>query len=238
MARSPSSSRTSSAIRRTRAARRGSPSRTIPREPGRLGSPPRRPVPPVLPGGLLRGGVLPPDERPGGLPPRSRRANGGSYLGAEPSAWPQPPLRPPEDSNQEDRAVAHLPYAVRNELLLEELTMAFEAPTPAPVLYSTTPGTQASRGGGGQALRSPSTGTPARSPTAAPMAPRQHSTTYGARRPRKGGRGDDDSSRGGSTGRGGGQSWPSFYNPWTGTISMWPGPAPSASRPPAPALLS
>jgi hypothetical protein len=149
MARSPSSSRTSSAIRRTRAARRGSPSRTIPREPGRLGSPPRRPVPPVLPGGLLRGGVLPPDERPGGLPPRSRRANGGSYLGAEPSAWPQPPLRPPEDSNQEDRAVAHLPYAVRNELLLEELTMAFEAPTPAPVLYSTTPGTQASPGGGG-----------------------------------------------------------------------------------------
>jgi hypothetical protein len=37
-----------------------------------------------------------------------------------------------------------------------------------------------------------------------------------------------------------GQGWSSFYNPWTSTISMWPGQAPSASRPsaPAPALLT
>jgi hypothetical protein len=32
-------------------------------------------------------------------------------------------------------------HAVWNELLLEELTMTHEAPTPAPTLYSTTPGT-------------------------------------------------------------------------------------------------
>jgi hypothetical protein len=37
-------------------------------------------------------------------------------------------------------------HAVRNELLLEELTMTHEAPTPAPALYSTTPGAQASPG--------------------------------------------------------------------------------------------
>jgi hypothetical protein len=38
-------------------------------------------------------------------------------------------------------------HTVRNEHLLEEFTMTFEAPTPAPALYSTTPGTQASPGG-------------------------------------------------------------------------------------------
>jgi hypothetical protein len=31
-----------------------------------------------------------------------------SYLGAEPSAWPQLPLWPPEGSHQEDRALSHL----------------------------------------------------------------------------------------------------------------------------------
>jgi hypothetical protein len=50
--------------------------------------------------------------------------------------------------------------------------------------------------------------------------------------------GDGSSNRGGSTGRDGGQGWPSFYNPWTGTISMWPGQAPNASRPPARRRLS
>jgi hypothetical protein len=39
-------------------------------------------------------------------------------------------------------------------------------------------------------------------------------------------------------GLGGGQAWPSLYNPWTRTIAMWPGQAPRASRPPAPALLT
>ena len=33
-------------------------------------------------------------------------------------------------------------------------------------------------------------------------------------------------------------AWPSFYNPWTGTIAMWPGQAPSASGPSALALLT
>jgi hypothetical protein len=38
-------------------------------------------------------------------------------------------------------------HAVRNELLLKELTMAREAHTPASALYNTTTGTQASFGG-------------------------------------------------------------------------------------------
>jgi hypothetical protein len=61
------------------------------------------------------------------------------------------------------------------------------------------------------------------------MAHRLASTADGGRRSRKG-------ERGGPSGRGGGQAWLSFYNPWT--ISMWPGQAPSASCSPAPVLLT
>jgi hypothetical protein len=39
----------------------------------------------------------------------------------------------------------------------------------------------------------------------------------------------DGSSHGGPIGRDIGLMWSSFYNPWTGTISMWPGLAMSAS---------
>jgi hypothetical protein len=47
-------------------------------------------------------------------------------------------------------------HAVRNELLLEELTMANEAPTPASTLYSAP--TSGQPPSGGQATRPPSTG--------------------------------------------------------------------------------
>jgi hypothetical protein len=51
-------------------------------------------------------------------------------------------------------------HAVRNELLLEELTMANEAPTHASVLYSAP--TSGQPPSGGQATRPPSTGAPTR----------------------------------------------------------------------------
>jgi hypothetical protein len=114
--------------------------------------------------------------------------------------------------------------------------MAHEAPTPASALYSAPTSGQPTSGG--QATRPPSTGAPTRPPPAVPAAPRPTSTTDGGRRSRKGGRGGGGSSRGGPSGRGGGHAWPSFYNPWTRTITMWPGQAPSASRPSAPALLT
>jgi hypothetical protein len=127
-------------------------------------------------------------------------------------------------------------HAVQNELLLEELTMANEAPTPALALYSAP--TSGQPPSGGQDTRPPSTGAPTRPPPAVPAAPRSASMTDGGRRSRKGSHGGGGPSRGGPSGRGGGHAWPSFYNPWTGTIAMWPGQAPSASRPPAPALLN
>jgi hypothetical protein len=86
-------------------------------------------------------------------------------------------------------------HHVRNELLLEELTMAYEAPAPAPTLYNAPPGGQAPSGG--QAPRPPSTGAPNHPTPAVPAAPRQASASDGSRRSRKGGRGGGGSSRGG-----------------------------------------
>jgi hypothetical protein len=86
-------------------------------------------------------------------------------------------------------------HHVRNELLLEELTMAYEAPAPAPVLYNAPPGGQAPSGG--QAPRPPSTGAPTRPTSVVPAAPRQASASDGSRRSRKGGRRGGGSSRGG-----------------------------------------
>jgi hypothetical protein len=71
-------------------------------------------------------------------------------------------------------------HVVRNELLLEELTMTIEAPAPAPALYSVTTGAQASSRG--QPPCTPSTGAPARPPA---TAPRPASTADGGRRPAK-----------------------------------------------------
>jgi hypothetical protein len=114
--------------------------------------------------------------------------------------------------------------------------MANEAPTPASALYSAP--TSGQPPSGGQATRPPSTGASTRPPPAVPMAPHSASTTDRGRRSRKGGHGGGGSCRGGPSGRGGGHPWPSFYNPWTETIAMWPGQAPSASRPSAPTLLT
>jgi hypothetical protein len=127
-------------------------------------------------------------------------------------------------------------HAVRNELLLKELTMANEAPTPASALYNAP--TSAQPPSGGQATHPPSTGAPTLPPPTVLVDPCSASTTDGGRLSNKGGHGGGVPSRGGPFGQGCGHACPSFYNPWTGTIAMWPCQAPSASRPPAPALLT
>jgi hypothetical protein len=104
--------------------------------------------------------------------------------------------------------------------------MVIETPALASALYNAPPDGQASLGG---ASPSPSINWAAACPPlAVPVTPRLS---------RKGNRGGGGSTRGGPSSRGGSQAWSSFYNPWTGTISMWPGQSPSASRPPVPALL-
>jgi hypothetical protein len=88
-------------------------------------------------------------------------------------------------------------HVVRNELLLVELTMAIEAPAPAPTLHSAPPSGQASSRG--QAPRTLSIRAPTRPPIVAPAAPRPIATANEGRSPRKGGCGGGSSTRGGST---------------------------------------
>jgi hypothetical protein len=129
-------------------------------------------------------------------------------------------------------------HVVRNELLLEELTITIEAPTPVPTLYSVTPGAQASSGGQAPpALRQPPP-PPRLAPCHGPCGPSSGFHRRQRSSPPQGRAWGGSSTRGGSTSRGGGQGWTSFHNPWIGTISMWPNQAPSASHHPAPALLT
>jgi hypothetical protein len=88
-------------------------------------------------------------------------------------------------------------HVVRNELLLEELTMATEAPSPASALYNAPPDGQVSSGR--QAPRPSSTGAPARL-LPRPLRSLVQLPPPTERRPRKGGRGGGGSTREGSTG--------------------------------------
>jgi hypothetical protein len=79
-------------------------------------------------------------------------------------------------------------HAVRNELLLEELTMATEAPSPASALYNAPPDGQVS------------SGRPAPRLLPRPLRSLVQLPPPTERRPRKGGRGGGGSTREGSTG--------------------------------------
>lgn len=77
------------------------------------------------------------------------------------------------------------------------------------------------------------TGVPPRQSAPPPpsVAPRPTTIPGSGRRRRKGGRGRGGGSGGPPATRGPG-SWPSFYNPCTGSISMWPGLPAGHARPP------
>lgn len=126
---------------------------------------------------------------------------------------------------------------VRNDLQLEELNMANTTPTTT--LYSSTTGAAKS-----------SSPTP---PPLAPTPPQQPSSGSRGGAPKKTKRGKcaGRNTQGGVTNQGGSvQSspgpghpppvgWPLYYNPWSGSIHMWPQPGPRAPgasyRPPLPA---
>ena len=136
----------------------------------------------------------------------------------------------------------------RTDLLLEELNMAHRsAPSPTALITS---------GAGGTAGQQPS------KPTAPPQQPPSAYPGHGGNS-RNSGKGDKRGTRGGGKGKGRqsgtpapgpappapnqqhpaqappGGPWPSFYKPWSGSISMWPGNRPPlaplpAARPPQP----
>jgi hypothetical protein len=139
--------------------------------------------------------------------------------------------------------------AALNELLLEELTRETETPAAALALHSAPSGGQA-LAPRGLVLLPAFLPPPLRllvwlpPPTEVVILARADTgvvapTVDGGRHPHNGGRGSGGSNRGGAFDRDGGPAWPSFYNPWTGTISMCPDLATGASLPcpPPPALL-
>jgi hypothetical protein len=69
-----------------------------------------------------------------------------------------------------------------------------------------------------------------RPPAMTPSTGGSSGTNSGANRGRRR-RGGRNQGNHGDTSAPGGQQWPSFYNPWTRSIQMWPGPAPGGPRP-------
>jgi uncharacterized membrane protein YgcG len=112
----------------------------------------------------------------------------------------------------------------KNNLLLEKLCLsAIATAAPATALYNAPQAPPFASGGIlFTALRSPA----AWSSSAAYWLQRGRGRSRG--RGRKSGRGGTTGGRRHSPG---GSQWPSFYNSWTGTIQMWPGPLADTSAP-------
>ena len=116
---------------------------------------------------------------------------------------------------------------VRADLRLAELNMAPPSAAPTALLTAAP----------GKTTPAPSAAPP-RLPATTPPTGGSSGTNSGANRGRRR-RGGRNQGTLGSTSVPGGQQWPSFYNPWTGSIQMWPNPAPgglrhSSTRPDAP----
>ena len=140
---------------------------------------------------------------------------------------------------------------VRDDLRLEELTMAKAPPAAALTALSGS----STGGSGGSKPPTPAPPRPPQQQDSAPKTPQQSASNSGGggfQRGKRGGKrfnkggGGGGSSAGGASGNasGGGSSSPatapptgtSFYNPWTGAIYMWPGPRapmPPRAAPPA-----
>ena len=140
---------------------------------------------------------------------------------------------------------------VRDDLRLEELTMAKAPPAAALTALSGS----STGGSGGSKPPTPAPPRPPQQQDSSPKTPQQSASNSGGggfQRGKRGGKrfnkggGGGGSSAGGASGNasGGGSSSPatapptgtSFYNPWTGAIYMWPGPRapmPPRAAPPA-----
>ena len=134
---------------------------------------------------------------------------------------------------------------VRDDLRLEELTMA-KAP-PATALATLSGPTTGSSGGSRLPASTPSLQQPS-----APKSPQQATSDSGGGGSQRGKRGGKRHNKGGGNSGGNGSSsssgtptsggtggpgpgWPSYHNPWAGCIYMWPGqraPAPPRSAGP------
>jgi len=123
-----------------------------------------------------------------------------------------------------------------DELILEELTMAHQAPTPPTALLDARKGAPSgvlplppsSSSGTRPPPRPLATG--AGTPAGAPRTASGEQSSSSGSGPSGGGKPASTPSTGGA----GGATWPSFLHPWAGAIQMWPGPRPSTPLPVAP----
>ncbi|WVZ82048.1 hypothetical protein U9M48_029359 [Paspalum notatum var. saurae] len=189
------------------------PRGTIRRQPRNSGPPRRHRVPHLVAGHTLRGGLLPPDEDARRLPCRAWRAHLRSPPRHQPPPRPQRPLLPPPPLHH--------------------------APAPAALLRRgpLRAATGGALPGRPVRLRAVHRRRPARAHGARRRPPPSAPSSGGNRRRRKGksGGGDRRHRAPGAAPTGGG-TWPSFFNPWTGTIRMWPDRARRPLQPHAPGL--
>jgi hypothetical protein len=102
-------------------------------------------------------------------------------------------------------------HKVRDDLVLEEIVAGAVPPdSAASALYTST--------------AAPSASSPARPPAQGTHPPAQGGVPGSSA-------GRRNKNRRHGHGRGGGSPWPSVYNPWTGTIHMWPGSMSAGSSP-------
>jgi hypothetical protein len=118
-------------------------------------------------------------------------------------------------------------HTVRNDLELEEIELDHSvAQGQASVFYSVP-------SGGGRPPQQllppcPPPQEPPCPPAAPPsLAPNTNNGGKGKGKGKRKGKGKNNGSGDSSNNNRGAPTWPSFYNPWTGTISMWPGMRPS-----------
>ncbi|XP_062208877.1 uncharacterized protein LOC133910525 [Phragmites australis] len=128
---------------------------------------------------------------------------------------------------------------VRSDLLLEELTMASKPGSTSTALIASS-GNRGSTTGAGSSIGGQHGGAPQSSSSRASS--NSSATRNNRKNNNRGGRNNSSSSGnsfGGNNGTSSGQmGWPSFFNPWTGTVQVWPHARPPASilgpRPNAP----
>jgi hypothetical protein len=127
---------------------------------------------------------------------------------------------------------------VRADLRLAELNMA--SPSAPPSALVTAPSSKPSTPSPApQRPPQPARGQQLGHTTAPPRLPQaaggqQSGNGNNRGRRRRGGRGQGGAPASNQAGPPNGHQWPSFFNPWTGSIQMWPGSNPGGSRGPPP----
>ena len=122
----------------------------------------------------------------------------------------------------------------KNDLLLKEITVGASDPDPSTALLAAAAGRPSApapqqRSGGSGGGSGPGGG------SGGATSKTRRSGKRSNRQPKSGG---SSSGSGGATQAAPTVPWPTFHNPWTGAIQMWPGPRPQQAAPPPQALLA